>query len=249
MDSTIWGTIQFNHPQWVYGMFLTRVDSSGNFYWGVSAPITPTITGDFQPGANRFLDTDPSGNIFLTGVTRGTIDWGNNVITSGGPVQYDKVSLLSFDFNGQPMWSFNGGCTNVNTAFNVNASSSGILYFACSGQDTATFDTLTTNAGNGYAGIFGKVNLTIPTNILSNEEIDNVMLYPNPALNSINITTTKSTPESFLIYDVNGNVVLRNDHIALGTSRMNIESLSPGIYFIQCKSENRIRKGKFIKAN
>jgi Secretion system C-terminal sorting domain len=249
MDSTTWGTISFNHPQWVYGMFLTRVDSLGNFFWGVSVPTTPSITGDFHPGAARFLDADNSGNVYLTGITRGTIDWGNNVITSAGAPQNDKISLLSFDYNGQPMWSLTGGCANVNTAFNVCIGSEGSLYFACSTQDTTTFDSLTTNAGNGYAGVFGKVNLNITTNIQNADLSGGIILYPNPASGNIDITSTNHTPEVLYIYDENGKIVLEKEQIEMGTTRVNIESLISGIYFIRLKSGNDIRTVKFIKTN
>ena len=249
MDSTTWGTIPFNHPQWVYGMFLTRLDSLGNFYWGVNVPTTPTITGDFQPGANRFFDADISGNIYLTGIIRGTIDWGNNVVTTSGTIPSDKISLLSFDYNGQPRWSINGGSSNVNTAFNVSVISDDALYFACSTQDTTTFDSLTTNAGNGYAGVFGKIALTIPTNITKNEFPENILLYPNPASASIEFTVTNKTPESLTLYDVNGNPALRKEFLVPGINRVNIESLSPGIYFIQWKSGNNLHTTKFIKPN
>ena len=113
LDSAVFGNVTFHHPEWVYDIFLTKTDSSGNFSWGVQVPTTQVITGDFQRGRNNFLDVDASGNVYLSGSLRGSIDWGNGVITNSGSVTTDGNSIISFDNNGIARWQVTGTASAI----------------------------------------------------------------------------------------------------------------------------------------
>jgi hypothetical protein len=247
LDGTSWGTVNFNSNQWVYGIFLTRVDSLGNFQWGAQALTTPTIQGDFYVGVGRFLDADGLGNVFINGITRGVVDWGNNIVSGGGLPPSDHISILSFDYNGLAKWSINGGSSGFNTTHNISALAQNSLYFACSTQDTTTFGNLSVNAGNNNASIFGKINLNPTTGLPELKNNETFLLYPNPASEKINIHCPNKIPATLIMYDSLGKRIGKVIDTEKSNLQLNIESLPPGIYYLSADSDNRFSPSRFIK--
>lgn len=90
------------------------------------------------------------------------------------------------------------------------------------------------------------VLITCPT--LSVEEnllAENISIYPNPSNGIINIKNTEDlTFDKVTIYDLYGKVVLESPG---NISRINIENLSSGFYFIQFTTEGKQLQKKFIK--
>ena len=72
-----------------------------------------------------------------------------------------------------------------------------------------------------------------------------LMIYPNPATNSLTITSSDDTTFSkIVITDVAGRTILtKTDNL----SEINIENFSKGIYLIQAISGKNVLKSKFIK--
>lgn len=75
---------------------------------------------------------------------------------------------------------------------------------------------------------------------LSDEEQQNLVLYPNPASNVLFIKGTSNQELSYEIYDVTGKLVLR------GTTNQNaieVSNLNSGLYFMNFEG----RSHRFIK--
>jgi len=101
---TLWGPFMFGKiqaqgKQWVYDFFLTKIDPSGKFLWVKEVPNTPTITGDAGKAKVNALAIDVQNNLYLSGFLRGTVNWGNGVITTSSPGIKD-ILLLKYDQNG-----------------------------------------------------------------------------------------------------------------------------------------------------
>lgn len=73
-----------------------------------------------------------------------------------------------------------------------------------------------------------------------------VMLYPNPAKESITIETSVSDIHEVKIMDYMGRVWLSKS-LDNSISQINIASLPKGLYFIECLIDNELVRNKIIK--
>lgn len=187
MDSTTFGSIHFNGPRWVFDVFLTKVDSSGNFLWGVEPPYTTNVTGDFDRGKKGFIDVDSDGNVYMTGNVRGTIDWGNNVISNHAIMPVKNIDIISFDGNGLARWQYSGGTDATNVSFSVKVKSPDVCYFTAAVTDSALFDNITVPVLNDYTAILGKIGgqVTTSVNIISGSDV--MTVFPNPSKGIIHL--------------------------------------------------------------
>ena len=85
---------------------------------------------------------------------------------------------------------------------------------------------------------------TIDFNNLRNDEIAGFKLYPNPAIaDVVYVTTEKNNTKEVRIYDVFGELVLRD---RLTTKAMDISQLSPGVYVVQVTENNKSMTRKLV---
>ncbi len=59
----------------------------------------------------------------------------------------------------------------------------------------------------------------------------NIMLFPNPTQNELNVSTGNNEPYDLKVFDLNGNLVLQRQE-STGLSRINTTSLANGLYVI-----------------
>ncbi len=233
MVGAAFGTIVFNGPQWVYDIFVTKIDSSGNFLWGIEVPETQTITGDFMRGKDNFIDADAAGNIYLTGTLRGSVDWGNGVISDAGAIPSYGVSTISFDANGIARWQITGGGTGFVTPYSLSVASTDECYFSSGIVGPVTFDSVTTNqGGNNFAFMLGKISDQSPVNVSSIVSENNFTAYPNPANDFIRIHLDRNYfSDPVVIYNIFGEKVQEffptKEEMQIGVSE-----LASGLYFL-----------------
>ncbi len=79
---------------------------------------------------------------------------------------------------------------------------------------------------------------------VSNTEIPNFKLYPNPAFNNVVYITTKENGiKEITIYDVFGKVVLTD---RIRTNALDISRLIPGVYVIQVIENKKTTTRKLV---
>ncbi|MBK9733317.1 MAG: T9SS type A sorting domain-containing protein [Chitinophagaceae bacterium] len=250
---TSFGTVSFIDPQWLYDVFITRVDKYGNFKWGVQAPQnTGGITGDFSRGGKNFIAVDGAGNLYLTGITRGTLDWGNNVMSGLGALSFGSLSVLSFDTSGNALWSMNGGSSDFNQAYSLDATTSGKCYFSASIIDEAIFGNIIVNTDEGFASVLGKISAGIPTVVQSINNSFSIDVYPNPmdAVCVVHFDAQKKGEIQLDLFDLEGKLrksisreITIAGHQALSFS---VADITPGIYGLQIKSADGIRRKEIV---
>ncbi|MEZ4798889.1 MAG: T9SS type A sorting domain-containing protein [Flavobacteriales bacterium] len=95
-----------------------------------------------------------------------------------------------------------------------------------------------------------EIESSVTTVVNSIGEIDNsisVSLYPNPAIQYLNIQSEVRI-DSFTIFDVTGKVVLQNNTIARNFKQVDISPLNEGTYFISLSTAEGVLNKKFIKS-
>ena len=69
-------------------------------------------------------------------------------------------------------------------------------------------------------------------------------LYPNPATETLFITSENNLIEKIAVYSINGKLVLSEKE---NVNQLNVSSLSNGLYFVEITSENGTAIQKFMK--
>ncbi len=84
---------------------------------------------------------------------------------------------------------------------------------------------------------------------IKNTVLENVRIYPNPATSSlqISIPVLGSNKLTVKIYDLIGNLVINQDYNAVSDIKLNIASLTAGLYVVQIQNGNLTTQSKFIK--
>lgn len=78
----------------------------------------------------------------------------------------------------------------------------------------------------------------------NSDEITGFKLYPNPVFDDVvYITTQNNAPKTVVIYDVFGEVLLKDRML---TKALSIAQLSPGVYVMQVTEENKTITRKLV---
>ena len=150
------GTVDFDLGAGVFNltasasdMYVTKLNSAGNFTWAK------------KMGGNLSIEsisicTDLNGNIYTTGRFEGTVDFNpgaaTNNITSNG--EWDAF-ISKLDASGNFVWVDKIGGANWEYAFGVDVDASGNVYIGGAFQDVVDFDP---GAGITSLTSFGLVN-------------------------------------------------------------------------------------------
>ena len=148
------------------------------------------------------------------------------------------------------------------TAMNMKDKSGTQTSFVLSDLNKLTFASgnLTVNKKDGSSADFALTNVLnlnfseITTAIvdLKGDEQSNMLLYPNPVVNNLQIRYESSTEEnvSLQIIDIQGKIVyLQSQNSQTGTNYLNIpfETYPNGMYLCRLQHGNNIEIKKFIK--
>lgn len=89
---------------------------------------------------------------------------------------------------------------------------------------------------------FGQEMLTV--NDGTHQKVQGFKMYPNPAYgDEIYITTTNNGSKLITVFDVFGDVVLKEQ---ISTNALNISRLVPGVYALQVTEKNKIMTRKLV---
>ena len=244
MVPTSFGTVSFQGPEWVYDVFLTHVDASGNFSWGIEIPHQPTLTGDFLRGSNNFIASDAAGNVYMMGICRGVVDWGNGIVSGGVsvPLPSQQISIVVFDPNGNPVHHLEGGNSDFDQVYSLHIMPAGDAYFSGAVIDTAFFGSNTVNPGGDLAYVIGRIN-TVVTSVAQSSLPRNLSVYPVPANNFLYINDEHNFSGA-QVYNMQGALIINQSR---GISNHSLKSidiahLSPGNYVLKLNDGKDFRK-------
>jgi hypothetical protein len=213
--------------------FLLKLDDNGDFmYAKMWGDTTSTGLGDV------FID-EVSGNVLVSGYFYGNMDADPgagvvNVISNNA----SDIFLAELDVNGDLVWSYTAGGTGYDNASSVFRTSDGATYLSGGWKDTVDFNPSGSggthiSVGTSYNTFitkFGKSSVGVKETI----SLPSILIYPNPAVNYINITGINNKDVIELI-DIQGRSV--SSLISKGnTELLNIENYKAGNYYVKISS-------------
>ena len=152
------GLDTFNlNSHWEYNMFITKLDSSGNFLWakGFGQLDYDTIPKEV---IGNYLLLDSSGNIFITGAFSGKIDFNpgigiDSLVSLGSSVTEFDIFILKLNSNGNFVWAERMGGTDNDVGLSIAIDPSGNIYSTGGFNGIADFGIFTLNStGTGSNG-------------------------------------------------------------------------------------------------
>jgi len=247
------GTVDFNPGSGTFNLatsgsfdiFISKLDSSGNFIWAKKAGGTGYDLG-------TSITTDDAGNVYTSGGFSSTADFDPSTgiynLTSASATGFN-IFVLKLNSQGNFVWAKATGGTIIDEGISIVLDDFGNLYstgrFA---SPSVTFDsTILTNpviviTSNAYIAKLG----TSITGIESLINTSGLFIYPNPFNDKLSISMTDTDISDIIIYDVSSRKLFQQKFA--NSVSLNTEQLAKGIYLYEVKNKNGlIKNGKVVK--
>lgn len=233
MEGTNWGGIPFNGPDWVFAVFLTKLDSTGQFLWGAeSDPAGGTITGDVARAKGPCIAVDAANNVYLMGTLRGMVDWGGGVVSTGA-IPDRTITVVAFTPGGTPHWAATSQASgDFSEARAITASTEeGVVHFAGHITSQFTFTPETTNIGGAQAAMVGRLN-SIAMGAPDVARTTVLSAWPNPVVDMLNIDVEGTAVRPYELLNSTGQRV-RTMTLRPGRNTIDVGGLPSGIYLLR----------------
>ncbi len=139
-----------------FDMFVAQYDSSGNVLWAQSA-------GGPGVDAGLGIAVEGSGNSYVTGVFRGTADFGPTSIFSAG---VGDVFVAKYDAGGNALWAQSAGGTVADAGEGIGVDAASNSYVTGSFTTAATFGAFTLTSAGGIDIFVAKFGVDCPPGAL-----------------------------------------------------------------------------------
>ncbi len=207
--------------------FFVNLNDDGTVKW---KKIIPNVI-KFEKGI-----IDDSGNLHITGLITGSINWNNLVIGSNASQTafYAKISndgeLLIVD-NMPIGCTLKGICSNDFSQFVIN----GIITQNNIDIDpTDSIYMLSCLGSGGFTAVYGEKKVQ-NTDVIKLEKL-NLEIYPNPTTRFVNISLTNSSQKlKASIYAIDGKLLAEKE-ISLQESQLDLYEFPSGFYLIKLKA-------------
>ncbi len=227
-------------------VFIIKLDPLGNFYWVKNMGLNSDAIG-------YDLKLDLQGNVYITGQFTGISNFdpsvSNFTLSSNGS---QDIFISKLDFDGNFVWAKSIGSSTDDVGHSVAIDISNNIYTTGWYRNITDFDP---DAGVFNLPIAGFYDMFIhkmsqPTvGIAENNFNSNIVIYPNPTNETINIDIDNILDKNtyFEILNVLGQKIISkpilNQH-----SLFNIEQLKSGLYIVKiiCNNKNVVTK-KIVK--
>ncbi len=140
------GTVDFDPGSGIYNLtangakeiFIQKLNTNGDFLWAKSMEGS---SGSNSSG--RSINADLFGNIYLTGLFSGTVDFNPNIgvnnLTAFGALSTD-IFVQKFDVNGNFQWAKSFGGQQDDVGYSIVNDNFGDVYLVGAFEDTVDFD-------------------------------------------------------------------------------------------------------------
>jgi hypothetical protein len=228
-----WGTIPFHGPNWVSNVFLTKADSSGQFLWGIeSSPASGPINGDMEAPARTMVDLDGQGNAYITGTLRGSVDWGNGVVSNGITLGVNTQTIVSFNTDGTPLWAAtsmpNAAFT---TAMDIATFGDGTVFFTSHVSGEFVFTPHSTGTGGQQSYVLGRI-ADGSTGAAEPNALPSLSVWPVPTSDHVVINVPDLMAGGAALLDIKGQEVM-SMNLRSGANTLDVSPIDAGIYMLR----------------
>lgn len=233
-NATQWGDLQLHGPNWSQEIFLTRLDSLGEFIWALeSAPLVPEpIAGNFTRSAGPCITLDPDDNLYLIGDARGTTEWGNGVVTGSSVLTDHVLAVVAFGADGHALWSadsqVNAGWGEARTV--TAMAEEGSVHIALHIRDPFTFGVHTTGEAGIQSAVFAELS-GISTGVRPVMHDRGGEAWPVPS-RALVYVRHKGAATTAVLLTASGEQV-RTLRLAPGRNNIDLSYLPTGLYFLR----------------
>jgi len=221
-------TIQLNGAEWVYDFFIAKYNSEGHVQWAREVEEND-ISGDAELSTLKSLAVMPNNSIIVACKTRGTIDWGNGVITTAENIVDNMVVAVNINENGIAQWAKTGGNDSYSMVNAIDFNHNGNIFITGIANETLVFDNVQIESETFYYPFIVNLETGIVTDIQQDKLDKNIIVSPNPAIDNINISALAEDISSVKIFSLNGRLLIENQN----NNRLNIQQLINGLYIVQ----------------
>ena len=239
MSATALGNVQFHGPNWLNDVILAKVDSTGDFLWGVeSAPAGGAILGDMSQSRMMGLACDGAGNIHFTGTARGETDWGNGVTTTVLTLGAYAQTIVSFSGDGTPQWAMTSEPSALN-AQSIACDDAGAIYFTGHANGSFGMNGSMVNTGGGQAFIDGRID-GLSTAVRTDASSLVLRAWPTPAQDQVCVSVPASQRGTYMLFASSGRIV-QQGALQPGVNTIALAHLPAGIYVLRTAAGEAIR--------
>ncbi len=213
--------------------FLAKYDGAGHALWAKS------------PGGNSFSESctihvDKDGNSVMGGVFSNHISFGSTGLDNA------DFFLTKYSTGGNVFWAKEASNPNSGAPISISCDASGAIYVAGYFFDSLLFDTcrmnaLPTGARQVFVARFNDLTERAP---LAQQQNNDMLLFPNPSANRLNIQSNQYVITKVLIADMMGHVVRFMEDIGTRHLQIDVSDLPAGVYLIRI---NDIEVRRFVK--
>ncbi|MFP4470030.1 MAG: T9SS type A sorting domain-containing protein [Bacteroidales bacterium] len=228
-DGFEFGGIPTSGPAWVYDFFMAKMNADGDFEWVKEVP--ETTDGDASVGRLNHLALDYYGNPYLSGFTRGQIQWDENwqseVVNRG-------ILAATYTSGGEYRWiKFGSGGWNAQS---IAVFSPDEIYIAGTALGQMQLDDITVTAAGFYYPFLAKIE-DVTTQAGNDALAGTIEIYPNPAKDKCTIRTAKpgQMVSGYQILNSGGAIVAANEQVFAPEMVMDAGNLEKGIYVVRVK--------------
>jgi hypothetical protein len=226
-----WGNIPFIDPPWGSGVYLIKVSAGGEVLWGRQSVAPEGLGGQATIARHTPVAVDEAGHVFLSCGVRGTVTWGDGMITGNGINTMTSHTLVTFNPDGLPLWSVVGQpFGNATYPQSIAAGNEGELHFTAHVNGAYAVGGLDIPA-NGQQFILGRIGSGIPTG-LGELHSHPVMIWPNPATVIVFVQIEGLVPVAAELLDASGRIV-RTYQLVPGINPLDLTSVAPGTYLLR----------------
>lgn len=226
-----------------YDMFFAKYNSSGTMQWLKHYGSSGTGTN-----SSRAIVLDIFGNIYITGLISGSVNFGTSTLTSVG---WQDMFVAKFDSSANFEWAKSGGGAMFDRGNSLCADNSGNVFVTGWYDGTASFDDSTFMSSGGGWDCFIVKYLQLGTSIKDYSSYENTFsVYPNPANDIIYIhsNTPVSQNVTINIMDSKGQMIFsKKQTLSDGNDfQIYISKYPKGMYIINITSVTGIYAKKIF---
>lgn len=214
--------------------FLAKLNSTGQYEWVREVYGT---TGFVIPGKKNFLELDPDGNIYFAGSYKGTMNWGNDIVTTN--ISYtDDALLLKYDTNGNVLSAITAGGIDQDRTDSVRVAADGSVFLSGVANGNITCGDLTHDSPEYQFYPFLTKISSAPLGTPEHTDVK-LTLYPNPASDAVHFSADRALTGT--VWNMIGQKVM--DFSVAAGAALDVSALARGTYLV--KADGKVVK--FVK--